>query len=56
MHRGVRWTHFDRRKCSDLVIANLGHVSDKHLSFIVITNSDAALATKAVGPESLQSW
>lgn len=27
-----------------------------HSSFIVVTNSDAALATKAIGPESLQRW
>lgn len=56
MHRRVRWTHYDRHKFCDLVIANLRHVSDGHLSFIVITNSDAALCAEAIGPESLQGW
>jgi len=26
------------------------------LSFIIVTNSDAALASEAIGPESLERW
>lgn len=40
----------------DLVITNLTGLANRHLSFIVITNPDTALAAEAVAPESLDRW
>ena len=39
-----------------LVVADLHRLAGHLSAFIVVTNSDAALAAEALGPEALNGW